>query len=154
MARPFNNQFIGYNAAKKDFSQFLESQNAGEYILNKTAKTSYCFPNKCKPNIKLGSQYNYLMYKKSNNLSIQGNCLSSINKSNLNINLITKLNLKDIPVIEDFSGNIVPSSIINSNLIIPYLTYNVDPKGLLFGNTICGTNNFLRYLEYNSPESK
>jgi hypothetical protein len=153
MARPFNNQYIGTKSAKKDFGQFLESQDAGDYILNKAAKTTYCIPNKCTPSIKVGSQNNYLLYKKSNNLTIQRNCLNSINKSNLNINLITKLNLKDIPVIEDFSGNKVPSNIIDSNLIIPYLEYNVDPKGLLFGNTLCGADNFLRYLEYNSPYS-
>ena len=153
MARPFNNQFIGTKAAKKSFGQFLESQDAGDYILNKSAKTTYCIPNKCTPSIKVGSQNNYLIYKKSNNLTIQRNCMNSINKSNLNINLITKLDLKNIPVIEDFSGNTTPSSIINSNLIIPYLEYNVDPKGLLFGNTICGTDNFLRYLVYNSPYS-
>lgn len=153
MARPFNNQFIGTKSAKKCFGQFLESQDAGDYILNKKAQTTYCIPNRCTPSIKVGSQNNYLLYKKSNNLTIKQNCLSSINKYNLNINLITKLDLKDIPVIEDFSGNKVPSSIIDSNLIIPYLEYNVDPKGLLFGNTSCGTDNFLRYLVYNSPYS-
>ena len=154
MARAFNNQFIGLKSAKRCFIQFLEPQDAGDYILNKSAKTTYCVPNRCTPNIKGGSQNNYLMYKKSNNLRIQSNCVTSLNKSNLNINLITKLDLKDIPVIEDFSGNKIPSSIINSPLIIPYLEYNVDPKGLLFGNTICGVNDFLRYLVYNSPESE
>ena len=153
MARPFNNQFLGSKSANKCFGQFLESQNAGDYILNKSAKTTYCIPNKCTQSFKVGSQNNYLMYKNSNRLTFPSNCLSSINKSNLNINLITKLDLKDIPVIADFSGNKIPSSIVDSNLIIPYLEYNVDPRGLLFGNTLCGTNNFLRYLVYNSPYS-
>ena len=153
MARPFNNQFLGSKSANKCFGQFLESQNAGDYILNKSAKTTYCIPNKCTQSFKVGSQNNYLMYKNANRLTFPSNCLSSINKSNLNINLITKLDLKDIPVIADFSGNKVPSSIIDTNLIIPYLEYNVDPTGLLFGNTLCGTNNFLRYLVYNPPSS-
>jgi len=56
--------------------------------------------------------------------------------------------LKDVPVIEDFSGNIVPSTInIISN---PYLRYNIDPSGNLFGNTDCGINNFVKYLVNNS----
>jgi hypothetical protein len=63
MARPFNNQFIGTKAAKKCFGQFLESQDAGDYILNKSAKTTYCVPNKCTPSIKVGSQNNYLIYE-------------------------------------------------------------------------------------------
>jgi hypothetical protein len=148
-----NNQFIGVNSAKKDFGTFIEVQNAGEYITNKTAKATYCFPNKCKRSINVGSQNNYLMYKKSINNRKRLNCISSINNTNLYINLITKLDLKNVPVIEDFSGNIVPSSIVDSNLIIPYLEYNIDPEGKLFGNTICGYNNFFKYLVYNSPGS-
>ena len=153
MVRVFNNQFLGTNSAKKCFGEFLESQDAGDFIINKSAKTKYCTPNLCKKSLKIGSQNNYLLYKKSNSLTIKPNCMSAIDKTNLNINLITKLDLKNVPIIEDFSGNIVPSSIINSNLIIPYLEYNIDPKGLLFGNTICGTNNFQKYLVYNSPNS-
>jgi len=152
MARPFNNQFQGISSAKKTFGVFLESQDSGDYTQNKTAKTVYCIPNKCTKSIAVGSQNNYLMYKKSNNLTIKPNCLNNVNKSNLNINLITKLNLKDIPVIQDFSDNISPCNIIYPSPIPSYLQYNIDPKGLLFGKTTCGINNFLRYLEYNSPK--
>ena len=35
----------------------------------------------------------------------------------------------------------------NANTNYPYLTYDVDPSGNLFGNTICGINNFVNYME-------
>lgn len=152
MARTFNNQFISNISAKKDFGVFLESQDAGDYILNKSAQTKYCTPNICKSSIKVGSQGNYLTYQLSNRLTINSNCLNTIDKTNLDINLITKLNLKDIPTIVDFSNNKIPVNVNNSSLIPPYLQYNIDPKGYLFGNTICGVDNYLRYLEYNSPD--
>jgi glycogen synthase len=65
----------------------------------------------------------------------------------LNINLITKLDLKGVPVIANFVTNLVPTTIEND--AIPYLDYNIDPSGNLFGNTICGVNNFVHYMVYN-----
>ena len=34
---------------------------------------------------------------------------------------------------------------------ISYLDYTIDPSGNLFGNTVCGTNNFQNYLVFNPP---
>ena len=65
--------------------------------------------------------------------------------------MITKLDLKDVPVIEDFSGNVVPSTI--NTVVNPYLRYNIDPSGNLFGNTVCGINNFVNYMVYNPKYS-
>ena len=31
---------------------------------------------------------------------------------------------------------------------VPYLDYNIDPCGNLFGNTICGINNYVNYMVY------
>jgi hypothetical protein len=62
--------------------------------------------------------------------------------------LITKLDLKDVTVVEDFSGNVVPSTINVTS--IPYLSYNIDPSGNLFGNSQCGINNYVKYMVYNS----
>ena len=57
----------------------------------------------------------------------------------------------NIPVIEDLSGNQVPST-INTD-VIPYLEYNVDPSGNLFGNTVCGFNNYVKYMIYSYQET-
>jgi len=133
------------NYGNKSFGVFKEPQNASDYIYNKKAKSTYCVTNNCVQNVKVGSQNNLLLFKKSNLLNLYP---CSINKSNLYINLITKLDLSDVPVIEDFSGNAVPST-INTDVEFPYLRYNIDPSGDLFGNTICDTNNFVNYMVYN-----
>ena len=61
----------------------------------------------------------------------------------LNINLITKLDLTNVPVIQNFINNDIPTTIVLTS--IPYLEYNIDPSGNLFGNTICGINNYEKY---------
>ena len=57
--------------------------------------------------------------------------------------------MEGVPVIADFSGNVVPSTITQS--AIPFLDYNIDPSGVLFGNTICGANNYVSFMVYNLP---
>ena len=109
------------SSGKKAFLMVSEPQAAGEYILNKK--------NKC-TNIK-------------NKIK---NCYDSIDRTQLYINLYTKLDLSGVPVILDFSGNQVPSTIDLTS--IPYLRYDIDPSGNLFGNTTCGINNFEKYMVY------
>lgn len=141
MAHSFNS-----NSGKKTFGVFAEPMNASEYIYNKKARATFCVANDCVPSVKVGSESNLLLFKRSNKLSFYS-YENNINKTNLNINLISKLDLLDVPVIEDLSGNIIPATIDNNSL--PYLRYNIDPSGNLFGNTICGINNFVNYMVYN-----
>ena len=140
------------NSGYRSFGVFSEPLDAGDYIYNKKARASFCVANNCTPAVKVGTQSNMLLFNRSNNLSVFP-CQNYFNKSNLNINLVTQLNLLDVPVIQDFSNNDVPTSIVpttmgNANTNYPYLTYDVDPSGNLFGNTICGINNFVNYMEY------
>lgn len=141
MARPFKS-----NSGRPAFGVFSEPLEAGEYIFNKKARTTYCVTNNCPPRVRVGSESNLLLFRRSSRLSVYP-CKNTINKANLNINLITELDLEGVPVVADFSGNIVPATIKNDD--IPYLDYNIDPSGNLFGNTICGINNFTHYLKYN-----
>lgn len=138
------------NSGKTAFGVFKESQDAGEYINNKKAKASYCFATGCTTNIKVGSQSNKLLFDLANKL-IAYPCTNSIDKTNLYINLITKLDLKGVSVVADFSGNVVPTTINAS--ANPYLRYNIDPSGNLFGNTVCGFNNYVNYMVYAAPET-
>jgi hypothetical protein len=133
------------NSGVKSFGVFSESQNAGDYIYDKKTRATYCKANVCVRSRKIGSESNYLLFKRANKLSVYP-CLNSINKANLNINLITKLDLTDVPVIQDFYTKDVPSTITTT--AIPFLDYNIDPCGNLFGNTICGINNFVNYMVY------
>lgn len=143
MARPFKNI-----PGRPAFGVFFEPLEAGEYILNKKARATYCVTNNCPPRVKIGSQNNLLMFRRSNRISVYG-CKNVINKTNLNINLITELDLNGVPVVADMSGNGVPVAVINN--AIPYLDYNIDPCGNLFGNSVCGINNFTNYIKYDAP---
>jgi hypothetical protein len=136
------------NPGKSSFGVFSEPLEGGEYILNKKAKTTYCAPNNCTPRVRVGSESNLLLFRRSSRLSLYP-CKNSINKANLCINLISTMDLEGVPVIMDFSGNQVPSAIRND--AIPYLDYNVDPCGNLFGNTTCGVNNYVQYMKYSFP---
>jgi hypothetical protein len=139
MSRPFKNS----SSANNTFGQFKEPQDAGNYIYNKKARATYCVANSCQPSIKVYSESDRLLFNKSNQLSLYP-CANEINTSNLNINLITTLDLSGVAVIKDLSNNTVPAA-INPNSI-PFLRYQIDPSGNLFGNTICGINNFTKLL--------
>lgn len=145
MSRPFSNY-----SAKPTFAQVNEPVDAGQYIITKKTKYSFCQPNICHPNKNVYSQSNLLMLKAANTMKFYPS--NDFDKNQLYINLYTKLNLSDlsgnIPVISDLSGNIFPV-IINTS-VTPYLTYNIDPSGVLFGNTPCGINNYVNYLTFDT----
>ena len=66
------------------------------------------------------------------------------------LQICTKLDLSDLsgntPIISDLSGNTFPVTIDTS--VTPFLKYNIDPNGVLFGNTLCTINDFLNYVSY------
>ena len=137
------------NQAKRTFGRFYEPLEAGNYILKKKAQATFCKPNKCVPSITLNTQENKLMLNWANRLKYAP-CKNDFNKSNLNVNLITKLQLNNnVAVIQQ---NLPHSSPTDLDLqSIPYLYYTIDPCGNLFGNTICGVNNWETYIRYNPP---
>ena len=141
-SRPFK-PYMGKNT----FGVLKQSQDAGQYILNKTASTSFCSPNVCVPNRAGLSQSSRLILRKANKIYFS-RCQDPYNTANLNINLVTVLDLSGVPVIIDTSGNYPTQLDITST---PYLDYTIDPSGNLFGNTVCGTNNFQNYLLFNPP---
>ena len=58
------------------------------------------------------------------------------------------MDLTNVPVIQEFSTGNVPTTITTT--ATPFLDYNIDPSGNLFGNTICGINNWEKYLVYDA----
>ena len=148
MARPFKNS----SSANKAFGVFSESQSAGNYIYNKKVKATYCSKT-CSPySMNIGSESNRLLFKTAYKLGVYP-CLNSIDKTNLNINLITKMDLSgNVPVIQNFASKAVPTTITTT--ATPFLDYNIDPSGNLFGNTICGINNWEKYLVYDASYNK
>jgi hypothetical protein len=137
---------------KSAFCKVKEPIDGGEYILNKKAKNTYCSPNICHPNKNVNSESNLLMLKKANTLKFNS-FISNFNKSNLYINLYTKLNLKRVCTITNLSNNNCPIAITQNVPAItlePFSNYVIDPSGNLFGNTPCGINNFVNYMVYNN----
>ena len=146
MANTFSSSF---SRSKKTFNAISEPMNAGEYIYNKKAKQIYycskkCFYNncyqKCLNNKNLFSESDLLLFKK-----VKFGYSNNFNKQQLSNNLITKLNLEGLSVIS--TNNISPTDIPTVSTA-DGVYYNVDPSGNLFGNTICGTNNFVNYMQY------
>ena len=142
-SRPFN-QYMGKNT----FGVLKEPQDAGQYILNKTASTSFCIPNVCVPSRTLASQSSRLILRRANKIYFS-RCHDPYNTANLNINLVTVLDLSGVPVVQNNINNDVPTSLDVTS--IPFLSYTIDPSGNLFGNTICGADNFQNYLKFNPP---
>jgi len=144
MSRPFAKY-----PAKPAFGQINEPLEAGKYIQNKKTKYTFCRPNICSPNKNVYSQSNLMDLKQANNLAFNP-YKNSFNTAQLYSNLYSMLDLSgNVPVISDLSGNTYPVSI--STTVTPYLTYNIDPSGNLFGDTVCGINNFEQYVVYNPP---
>jgi hypothetical protein len=130
MARSFNT-----NSGRSAFGVFKEPNTSGDYVLNKKSKSTFCSRNKRICCNTFSDQSNLLSAKKLNTVNYK-----LINTSDLDINLITELNLKDVNVFQTFG--------MSSE---PFFYYNIDPSGQLFGNTTCGINNFLHYSEYTPP---
>jgi hypothetical protein len=113
------------SSGKKAFGVFSEPLEAGDYINKKKAKTINC------------------------NKKCNVYCEKTINNANLNINLITELDLTDVSVISNVNTDVSPTPFLPTD--VPYLDYNIDPSGNLFGNTICGINNYVNYMVYTYP---
>jgi hypothetical protein len=145
MSRPFSNY-----SAKPTFAQVNKSLYASDYIASKKTKYSFCNSNICYPNKNITSESNLLLLKKANILAFYP--YNNFDKTQLYSNLYTKLDLSDlsgnISIISDLSGNTFPV-IINTS-VEPFLKYNIDPSGVLFGNTPCGIDNYLNYVVYDT----
>lgn len=141
MSRPFS-----LNNGKNTFAQFKDSMDSSEYIHNKKMSFLTCKPRYCTPNNNLHSQSNYLNFKKT--AYIASNPCNSIDSTQLYINLITQLDLSyDETVVTDLSGNTHPVTVDPSEK--PYLKYNIDPSGNLFGDSVCGIDNWQNYVRPN-----
>ena len=151
----FNNYYLRMSnsncfPAKPAFGKMTPQLYAGDYIKNKAItlilqqkKQKYANANICNSCNCLVKGKKYCYRNKCNNSS----CCNQVNidYTKLNINLITKENLRGVNVIETFPGGISPTT-INPNITTPfYQNYTIDPSGQLFGNTCCGTNNYLLY---------
>lgn len=141
--------------AKPTFKSFQSNMFASDYISNKKLKAQFCNTNTCYYNQQstISNTNNYAINSSSDLIGLNKVFLFNnknfkpYNRSNLNVNLYTQLNLKDVNVLQQnypikTPTNIDPSINFNEN-------YTIDPSGLLFGNTLCGINNYVKFQEIN-----
>jgi len=158
MAYTLPTRFFPTTPGRCAFGVIKPAQNAGDYILNKKAKNTYCNISLCRPQNKVVNQSDLTLLRKSNFLYNKCNSYN-FNKTNLSINLLSKLDLTGIKVIANNSTGESPTTIIPLNSSTasylasnPYFTlYTIDPCGELFGNSTCGINNYQKYFVYNPP---
>lgn len=139
--------------AKPTFGALKPNLYQSDYITNKKAKIAFCDVNNV-------SNYNQLnLYNRGKYLnSLEVGNISSFDKSDLIFGLYSKMDLTNVcSVINGPPCNNIDSCIgcdevttIDISSSSPfYFTNTIDPVGELFGNTTCGTNNFINYMVYN-----
>jgi hypothetical protein len=146
MAKSFGNY-----PARPSFGTFTKNQYSSDYIENKRSNVLY---NSCKVQDLVNSESSYIFMKK---LTYTIKCVNTcnelpFNKTNLEVNLITKENLDGITVIESKTDPGVPSTIDPTKLPV-YSYYNIDPQNKLYGITPCGVNNFINYMVLDTPST-
>jgi hypothetical protein len=130
------------------FGQPSASRNASDYISNKKAKTTFCNSKICLPKTPTINQSSYLLLKNANYIRYSTTTNpQGANKNNLASGLNTTIDLLNVRVIQNNAGE-SPTTISTSS--IPYLTYVIDPSGVMFGNTICGLNDINDFRVLNS----
>ena len=140
---------VKINNGKCTFGVFKEPLNAGDFILNKKAKTTFCSNVTCNQSSRtLNTQSNKLLFKQANYLN-SCVCAKYFNTANLNVNLLTTLDLTNISVISSNNSPYASPTPITTTTT-PYLDYQIDPSGNLFGNTNCGLLNYETDLVFNT----
>jgi len=135
------------------FGKLNPSNRASDFIRKQSVQTQYARPLHSKAT-------NYTdLYKLRQSLAIQYGSSTRIikdntllltrnnilgNKNNLISSLYTELSLPNVPVVSDLATGTTPTS-IDPSVEAPYLFYNVDASGNLFGNTRCVIANYLNY---------
>lgn len=140
MSRSFN-----LNPGKAAFGSMKGTSNSGDNTINTHLKSFYC-SNSCPINItRVKNQSEYLLLQKARSLN---NCSLPISNANLNINLITKINLDNLCVLKNNCTNVCNTDGIRFCLPI-YLAYSIYP----YNNNYCILNNNSENRVYYPPPS-
>ena len=146
--------------AKPTFGTLRPNVFQSDYIVNKKAKLAYCnSPSKCGNNI--NASYNQMnLFNNGRRISfnyLANNKLVPFNKTNLVAGLYSKMDLENVcTLINGFPCNQIDTctacknavSIDKDSLVPLNWSNTIDPVGELFGNTLCGANNFIDYMKF------
>lgn len=150
MSRSFN-----LKPGKAAFGSMKGANNAGDNTINNHLKSFYC-SNNCPINTtRLKSQSEYLLLQKARSLN---NCALPISSENLNINLISKINLDNMCILKNNCTNVCNTDGIRFCLPI-YLAYSIYPTSDNYGvypknDNYCVLNNNSVNRVYYPPPSK
>lgn len=137
MSRSFNSK-----PGKSAFASNKESNDSGINTNNKILSAFYC-SNKCPRNIsKVKNQSEYLLLQKARTLN---SCSLAYSSKDLNVNLISKIDLSNECVLKNNCTNICNEGI---RFCMPiYLAYNIYP----YNNNYCILNNNSEKRVYYPP---
>ena len=150
--------------AKPSFGVLKESVYQSDYIARLKSRNTFCDTKTNGLCMSLGTSldkdYNTFHQLKH----FRAVCDLPFNKSDLVVNLYSKMNLQDVCVIGDTGTNIYncnagatgcnTSAGYNPTISPFYQQYTIDPCGKLFGNTQCGIKNFTNYMVFYPPTTK
>lgn len=150
MLRSYNQSYSGKTTSGREaFRNFVSKQYAGDYTQNKTNQhRTVCGEKSCIPKKSVANQSDYLLRKKAINNYYNDINNSQVIKTDLNYGLVSKMVLSGVSVIKNNITDASPTT-LNQSFAPSY--YTIDPSGNLFGNNICGINNFENYAVYNEP---
>ena len=146
--------------AKPAFGNFTKHLSYADVMANKRAnhlysdckRTNriYCQGDKCKPTNRVESQGDLMAIRKITTQTCPDGCeVLPFNKSNLQVNLITELDLNNIIVLE-LNSNPGYAAKIDPALRPIYSYYTIDPSNNLSGNTPCAIQKYVNYMILNT----
>jgi len=130
--------------AKPAFGNFSKKFDYADVMANKKATHLYC---DCKETNNIQSQSDLLSIRKitRNNCCETGCDVLPFNKSNLQVNLITKSYQTNVLVLEKNTAPNVEAKL--DPLLIPIAAYyTLDPDNKLTGDTPCGIQKYINYM--------
>ena len=159
------------------FGTFRPNNSSSDTLRNKKAKSLFCEATSkgCAPTKLVSNSTDLYLFR----TYVANNQPPKYNTRNLNINLITTLNLENVTVVEStcthaspipidppaggqhvefIAGSTDPSTFMEYHVPMAenvddgrYTLYTIDPYGELFGNTPCGLNNYVNYMVIREP---
>lgn len=129
--------------AKPAFGNFAKHLSYSEVLANKRANHIYY---DCKRTNRIDSQGELIAIRKITTQTCADGCeVLPFNKSNLQVNLITELDLSGIIILE-LNSNPGYAAKIDPDLRPIYSYYTIDPNNRLTGDTPCAIQKYVNYM--------
>lgn len=160
--------------ANPTFGTFRQNLYQSDYINRKKAKLIYCNSKETCGKLLVAADFKQRSLFKTGrdaiNLLRCSNAVIPINKANLIMGQLTKLDLQKVCTVlntTNYTGSECLKNIVgcpNDNPVIidpdyssstPFYQNNIiDPCGYLFGNSQCGELNYTSYMVFNPPTNR